>query len=78
MTVIYVREEPVVELVDDIPVLNRIKVRCILRLKSSEVNLEVVGHSVVVVVNCLLFLDINNGRCCCSALEIRVCSLIKL
>ena len=78
MSVIDMGEEPVIELVDLLPVFLRVKIRCIHRLELSELHLNIIGKSVIVIIYCLLLDHIHKGGCGRTALVLGVRIFVKL
>ncbi len=77
MSVINMREKPIVKPIDLFPVFLRIKIRSINRLELSELNLDIVRKPVVIVVDRFLLLNIDKCRSSRASLVFGVRILIK-
>ena len=78
MSIVYMWEQPVVKFIDLLTEFLRVKIWRILWLEWTELNLDVIGKTMVIIVYGFLFFDIYQGWSCCSSFEIWVCSFVKL
>ena len=78
MTVVDVWKQPVVKLINFLAEFFWIQIWCVFWLEWPELNLQVIGQTMVIIVYRFFLINIYQCRSCSPSLEIRICSFIEL